>query len=104
MTDWLSGLSAPPRYRCGFPKTLGAGRKLAVLKAEAAHWLSDSEYVALRFRLEAAHAAIEAALEETRGRVFLEVGILGSIHKSQPILSSLSYIAVSCLGYKNSTG
>jgi hypothetical protein len=30
--------------------------------------------------------------------------ILGSTHESQPILSPLSYIAVSCLGYKSSTG
>ena len=35
-----------------FRKTLGAGRQLAVLKADAAHWLSDSEYVALRLRLQ----------------------------------------------------
>ncbi len=48
MIDRLSELSAPPRHRCGFPKTLGAGRHLAVLKADAGHWLSDSEYVALR--------------------------------------------------------
>jgi hypothetical protein len=89
MIDRLSGLSAPPRHRCGFPKTLGAGRQLAVLKADAAHWLSDLEYVALRLRLEAAHAATEAALEEARGRV---------------ILSPLSYIAVSYPGYKSSTG
>jgi hypothetical protein len=43
----------------------------------------------LRLRLEAAHAATEAALEEARGRV---------------ILSPLSYIAVSYPGYKSSTG
>jgi hypothetical protein len=30
--------------------------------------------------------------------------ILGSLHKSQQILSLLLYIAVKYLGYKNSTG
>jgi len=38
------------------------GRELAELKDEANHWLTDPEYAALRHRLEAAHAAAEAAL------------------------------------------
>jgi hypothetical protein len=42
--------------------------ELAALKGDANHWLSDSEYAALRDRLEAAHAAVEAALVEARRR------------------------------------
>ena len=45
--------------------------KLAALKADAHHWLTDPEYIALRHRLEAAHAAVEAALVEVRRRVRL---------------------------------
>ena len=45
--------------------------ELAALKADATHWLTDPEYVALRHRLEAAHAALEARrrirLNETPG-------------------------------------
>ena len=40
--------------------------KLAALKADAYHWLTNPQYAALRFRLEAAHAAAEAALVEAR--------------------------------------
>jgi hypothetical protein len=36
--------------------------ELAALLAVAHHWLTDSEYAALTHRLEAAHAAAEAAL------------------------------------------
>ena len=36
--------------------------EVAALKADARHWLTDPEYAALRHRLEAAHAAAEAAL------------------------------------------
>jgi hypothetical protein len=42
--------------------------ELAALKADATHWLTDSEYEVLRDRLEAAHAA---ALVEARRRVRL---------------------------------
>ena len=45
--------------------------ELAALKADANHWLTDPEYSALRYRLEAAHAAAEAALVEARRRVRL---------------------------------
>jgi hypothetical protein len=31
--------------------------ELAALKGDAAHWLTDLEYAALRYRLEAAHTA-----------------------------------------------
>jgi hypothetical protein len=48
-------------------RTLVVG-ELAALKADAHHWLTDSEYAALRHRLEAAHAAAEAALVEARRR------------------------------------
>jgi len=37
--------------------------ELAALKGDATHWLTDPEYEVLRYRLEAAHAAAEAALE-----------------------------------------
>jgi hypothetical protein len=43
-------------------------------KADANHWLEGSEYAALRHRLEAAHAAVEAALIEARRRVRLNEG------------------------------
>ena len=43
----------------------------AALKGDATHWLTDPEYAALRHHLEAAHAAVEAALVEARRRVRL---------------------------------
>jgi hypothetical protein len=45
--------------------------ELAALKADAHHWLTGAEYAALRYRLETAHAAAEAALVEARRRVRL---------------------------------
>jgi hypothetical protein len=45
--------------------------ELTALKGDATHWLTDPEYAALRHRLEAAHAAAEAALVEARRRVRL---------------------------------
>jgi hypothetical protein len=45
--------------------------ELAALKGDATHWLTDPEYAVLRYRLEAAHAAAEAALVEARRRVRL---------------------------------
>jgi hypothetical protein len=42
--------------------------ELAALKGNASYWLTDSEYAALKHRLEAAHAAAEAALVEARRR------------------------------------
>jgi hypothetical protein len=36
------------------------------LKGDATHWLTDPKYAALRHRLEAAYAAVEAALVEAR--------------------------------------
>ena len=53
------------------PRPLSAGRKLVALKGDASHWLTDSEYAALRHRLEPAHAAVEAALVEARRRMRL---------------------------------
>ena len=47
----------------------GLAGELAVLKADARHWLTDPEYAVLHLRLENAHAAVEAALVETRRRV-----------------------------------
>jgi hypothetical protein len=41
------------------------------LKGDAAHWLTEQEYAALRHRLEGAHAAAEAALVEAGRRVRL---------------------------------
>jgi hypothetical protein len=48
--------------------------ELAALKGDANHCLTDAEYAALRHRLEAAHAAIEAALVEARLSVRLSEG------------------------------
>jgi len=48
--------------------------ELAALKADANHWLTDPEYATLRLRLEAAHAATEAALVEARRRVRINEG------------------------------
>jgi hypothetical protein len=44
------------------------------LKSDAIHWLTDPEYAALRYRLEAAHAAAKAALVEAHRRVRLNEG------------------------------
>ena len=49
----------------------GMAGELAALKADAYHWLTGSEYAALRHRLEDAHAGVEAALVEARRRVRL---------------------------------
>ncbi len=51
-------------------------RELAALKADATHCLTDPEYATLRHRLEAAHAAVEAALVEARRRVRIDEGRL----------------------------
>jgi len=48
--------------------------ELAALKGDATHWLTEPEYAALRHRLEAAHAAVEAALVEARRRVRISEG------------------------------
>jgi hypothetical protein len=48
--------------------------ELAAVKGDANHWLTDPQYDALRLRLEAAHAAVEAALVEARRRVRLNEG------------------------------
>ena len=48
--------------------------ELATLKGDAIHWLTGPEYEALRHRLEAAHAATEAAVVEARRRVRLDEG------------------------------
>jgi hypothetical protein len=47
----------------------GLDRELTSIKGEAIHWLAAPEYATLRYRLEAAHAAVEAALVEARRRV-----------------------------------
>jgi hypothetical protein len=52
----------------------GMAAELAALKGDANHWLTGPEHAALRLRLEAAHAAVEAALVETRRRVRLDEG------------------------------
>jgi hypothetical protein len=49
----------------------GLAGELAALKADAHHWLTGPEYGALRYRLEDAHAAVEAALVEARRKVRL---------------------------------
>jgi hypothetical protein len=52
----------------------GLAGELAALKGDATHWLTDPEYAVLRHRLEAAHAAAEAALGEARRRVRIDEG------------------------------
>jgi hypothetical protein len=52
----------------------GLAGELAALKADAYHWLTGSEYAALKHRLEEAHAAVEAAPVEARRRVRLNEG------------------------------
>jgi hypothetical protein len=46
----------------------------AALKGAATHWLTDPAYAALRHRLEAAHAAVEAALVEASRSARLNEG------------------------------
>ena len=46
--------------------------ELSCMKEDAAHWLEGPEYEALRLRLEATHAAAEAALVEARRQVRLD--------------------------------
>jgi hypothetical protein len=53
------------------PRPHGAGRGDRGVEGDTTHWLTDPEYAALRYRLEAAHAAVEAALVEARRRVRL---------------------------------
>jgi hypothetical protein len=48
--------------------------QLSSLKGEANAWLRDSNYNALKLRLENAHAAVEAATVEARRRVRLNDG------------------------------
>jgi hypothetical protein len=48
--------------------------ELAALKGDAHQWLEGPEYEALRLRLEAAHAAAEAALVEARRRMRIDEG------------------------------
>ena len=48
--------------------------EIAALKGDAHHWLTGSEYGGSGHRLEAAHAAAEAALVEARRRVRLDEG------------------------------
>ena len=48
--------------------------EVAVLKGDANHWLSGSEYASLRHCLKYAHTATEAALIEARRRVRLNEG------------------------------
>ena len=46
----------------------------AALKGDPTHWLTDPAYAALRHRLEAAHAAVEAALVEASRSARLNEG------------------------------
>jgi hypothetical protein len=48
--------------------------ELNAMRADAIHWLEGPEYGPLRLRLEATHAAAEAALVEARRRVRLNEG------------------------------
>ena len=50
----------------------GMAGELAAFKSDAHQWLDGPEYEALRHRLEATHAAVEAAVVEARRRVRLD--------------------------------
>jgi hypothetical protein len=50
------------------------GSELSSLKGEAYTWLTAPEYGSLQQRIEAAHAAVEAAAMEARRRVRLNEG------------------------------
>jgi hypothetical protein len=50
------------------------GSDLGTLKGDASTWLTDPRYEPLRQRIEAAHAAVEAAAVEARRRVRLNEG------------------------------
>lgn len=52
----------------------GMAGELAALKADAHHWLEGPEYAALKHPLEAAHAAVEAALVGARRRMRMNEG------------------------------
>jgi hypothetical protein len=52
----------------------GIAHQISSLKAEANAHLRDQNYATLRLRLEAAHAAVEAAAIEARRRVRLNEG------------------------------
>ena len=48
--------------------------RLSAVKGEVYNWLASPEYLPLRHRIEAAHAAVEAAAVEARRRVRLNEG------------------------------
>jgi len=52
----------------------GMAGELVAFQGHASHWFTDPEYAALRHCLEAAHAAVEAALIEARRRVRINEG------------------------------
>jgi hypothetical protein len=60
--------------------------ELAALKGDPIHWLTDPEYAALRYRLEAAHAAAEAVASAwpSRALVCAEVYRIGGRMESAP--------------------
>lgn len=65
----------PPDYRDAAVEIarelVRIGSDLGTLKGEASAWLTDPGYEALGQRIEAAHAAVEAAAVEARRRVRL---------------------------------
>lgn len=50
------------------------GSELSSLKGEAYTWLTDPRYGPLLYRIESAHASVEAAAVEARRRVRLDEG------------------------------
>jgi hypothetical protein len=48
--------------------------QISSLKGDANAYLTDPNYITLRFRLENAHSAVEAAMVEARRRVRLNEG------------------------------
>ena len=72
MYDPQMGLQYPKDVTRDTARDLaGLAGELAALKADAHHWLTGPEYAALRYRLEDAHTAVEAALVEARRKVRL---------------------------------
>jgi|SRR5215212_10185319 len=73
--------------------------ELAALKGDAAHWLTSSEYAALKHRLEDAHAAVEAA--PVRLAAFSDADKFSRKFvdsKSQPLVSHIRVTGVACAG------
>jgi hypothetical protein len=75
----LTGMDPRPRDDTDVAQDLSRdladlAAQIASLKGEANAYLRNPNYATLRLRLEAAHAAVEAAMVEARRRVRLNEG------------------------------